>query len=173
MGIFNILMHIYSLIHEHKFGDIKYMTVWNYSLCSIYLILITICDTLFFFNKKNLELFNYILREIISPILSTNTYLVTITFWFAIKLIEEIKGKDIPNHKITNLKNIYIHLVISILITIDTILQKKMNINLIKCIIYMKCYLLAFMDYLFLFVFYLVIKLMQIMYMIFLKKFQF
>ena len=125
MGIFDILMHIYCLIKEHKFGDIKYMTVWNYSLCSIYLILITICDTLFFFNKKNLELFNYILREIISPILSTNTYLVTITFWFAIKLIEEINGKDIPNHRITNLKNIYIHLVISILITIDTIFTEK------------------------------------------------
>ena len=125
MGIFDILMHIYCLIKEHKFGDIKYMTVWNYSLCSIYLILITICDTLFFFNKKNLELFNYILREIISPVVSTNTYLVSITFWFVIKLMEEIKDKNKPEHSFTNIKNLYVHLVISILISIDTIFTEK------------------------------------------------
>ena len=125
MGIFDIIMHYYCLTHQMKLADIKYMTVWNYNLCSIYIILITICDTLFFFNKKNLEFFNYILREIISPVISTNTYLVTITFWFVIKVMEEINDKNKPEHSFTNIKNLYVHLVISILISIDTIFTEK------------------------------------------------
>ena len=125
MGIFDIIMHYYCLTHQIKPGDIKYMTVWNYNLCSVYIILITICDMLFFFNKKNLEFFNYILREIISPVVSTNTYLVSITFWFVIKLMEEIKDKNKPEHSFTNIKNLYVHLVISILISIDTIFTEK------------------------------------------------
>ena len=125
IGIFDFIMHIYCLCHENKLGDIKYMTVWNYNLCSLYLILITVCDTLFFFNKKNLENFNYFLRETISPILSTNTYLVTITFWLCIKLIEEINDENIPKHSITNIKNLFIHFMISILMSIDTIFTEK------------------------------------------------
>ena len=127
---------IYLCITLHPSQFLPHLTNWSFVLSSFYLLSIFICDTLlYFFGLKNLEKFNYFIRNIFSNMVFPYCFLISIGFWI-ILLIGFIspaetflkKGEEIPLDII--IINIYVHLGITGIMLVDLFLSKRNKIKL-------------------------------------------
>ena len=101
------------------------MTTWNYYISTIYLVTICICDFSFYILKSNkLDKVNEIFREKLSPAFTALTYLVSFTFW-VMNFPVIIKDGGDGNFGMSLYINLYVHLFLTILQTIDIFISYR------------------------------------------------
>ena len=130
IGIYTFIMIIYINIIFFSPSQLLFMTMWNFHISSIYLIILAICDfSLFVLKSNKLEKINEILREHLSPGFTAITYLVTFTFWVMIFPVLISEGN--PNFGMNLYLNLYLHLFLTIFETIDIFLSYRKNKRII------------------------------------------
>lgn len=83
--IFQTVLGIYILKDFSFTYIIVHFTCWNYMICSLYLILILICDTLvFFYSYTKFEILNSFLRDILSQICFSMSIGASLFYWLFI-----------------------------------------------------------------------------------------
>jgi hypothetical protein len=151
---FHIGMCIYWSMTQKNWRRLLFLTWWSLYLNSVFLIAILICDSILFFTKKTfLEKINFFFRNYYSSISISFSYFVTLIYW---SLIYVGSGFQMGKNLNDVLHNIYIHLLVSIFLTIDVFVAKreKKDFNSIEfsiiyliLIIYMIFYLIGKFEY--------------------------
>ena len=121
---FHIGMCFYWSMTQKNWRRLLFLTWWSLYLNSIFLIMILICDSILFFTKKTfLEKINFFFRNYYSSISISFSYFVTIIYWTLIYVGSGFQtgGKNLNDV----LHNIYIHLLVSIFLTIDVFMAKR------------------------------------------------
>ena len=125
LGIYAFIGIIHFNIIFFDVSQFLYMTIWNYYISSIYLIVISISDfSLYILKSNKLDNVNEIFRENLSPAFTALTYLVTITFWMIIFPMIVSEGDD-GNFGIGFYMNLYLHLFLTIFQTIDIFISYR------------------------------------------------
>ena len=124
MGIYSFIMIVYFELYYFKLRQFLFMTNWNFYISTIYLIGLSICDfSSYVFKSKKLEKLNKLFRENLSPAFTALTYLVTFTF--LVMIYPVILKRGDKNFGISAYINIYVHLILTIMQTIDIFLSYR------------------------------------------------
>ena len=130
IGLYALIMIIYINIIFFSPTQLLFMTMWNCHISTIYLIILAICDfSLFVLKSNKLEKINEFFRERLSPGFTAITYLVTFTFWAIIFPVLINEGDS--NFGIGLYLNLYVHLFLTILQTVDIFLSYRKNKGII------------------------------------------
>ena len=125
IAIYVFIMLLYIDITSFSFSQFLFMTMWNFYISTIYLVVVSLCDfSLFVFRSHKLEKINVIFRENLSPAFTALTYLVTFTFWVMIFPIIKNGNSD---YNISLYFDLYVHLFLTIFQTIDLFLSYRKN----------------------------------------------
>jgi hypothetical protein len=126
---------IYMIIRVKPSQFFPHLTNWSFLLSTLYLFSVIISDSnLFFFAKDNLEKFNYFFRNTFSKIAYPYCYLITLGFWI-ILIIGFITPIDTFIEKGTKITgemifiNLYVHLIVTIILTLDLFLYEREEIK--------------------------------------------
>lgn len=129
--LFHIYMFIYCLINFPVFSLKFHITNWSDYLSTFYLISIFVIDiSLYCFKSNKLEKYNLFIRETFAQIAFPFSYMISIGFW-SILLCGLILGVDTFKEggiEITVnlvLVNLYVHLAIALLLTLDLYLTYR------------------------------------------------
>ena len=126
IGLYAFIMIIYFDLNYFNPKQFLFMTIWNFYLSTLYLVIVSICDfSLYIFKSKKLENINAIFRENLSPAFTSLTYLVTFTFWVMIYPVLLKRGDK--NFGLTTYINVYVHLILTVLQTIDIFFSYRKN----------------------------------------------
>ena len=118
IGIYAFITFFYFEWNFFNIRQILFMTMWNLYISTIFLVTISICDfSLYLLKSNKLEKINELFRERLSPAFTALTYLVTFTFWVMIYPVLIKKGNG--NFGLTLYINLYVHLYLTILQTVD------------------------------------------------------
>ena len=117
------ILFFYLINNDFVYSIIIHITGWNYLLCSLYLLLIYICDTsTFLFSSTKFESIIFFLRNKFSHIIFSFCFFITLSYWVMtipfIYLIFESSGVDIFFH-------FYLHLGITIIMLIELIFNER------------------------------------------------
>jgi len=124
MGLYAFIMFVYFTITSFNVILFIFMTIWNYYISTVYLVTISICDFSSYILKSNkLDRVNEIFREKLSPAFTALTYLVTFTFWVMIFPVIFSEGNG--NFGVSLYMNLYLHLFLTILQTIDIFISYR------------------------------------------------
>ena len=125
IGLYAFITIVHFTIISFNFNQLVFMTTWNYYISTVYLITICICDFSFYVLKSHkLDKVNEIFRENLSPSFTGLTYLVTFTFWVMIFPVL-VKENGDRNYGMGLYKNIYVHLILTILHKIDIFISYR------------------------------------------------
>ena len=124
MGLYAFIMFVYFTITSFNVILFIFMTIWNYYISTVYLVTISICDFSSYILKSNkLDRVNEIFREKLSPAFTALTYLVTFTFW--VMIFPVIFSEGDGNFGVSLYMNLYLHLFLTILQTIDIFISYR------------------------------------------------
>jgi len=124
MGLYSFIMCIYFTITSFSIIQFIFMTIWNYYISTVYLVTISICDfSLYILKSNKLDRVNEIFREKLSPAFTALTYLVTFTFW--VMIFPVIISEGDGNFGVSLYMNLYLHLFLTILQTIDIFISYR------------------------------------------------
>ena len=127
IGIYVFIMFIYVEILLFNPNQFLFMTMWNFYLSTIYLIINSICDfSLFVLKSIKLEKLSELFRETLSPAFTALTFLVTFTFWVMIFPVI-LRDRGDGNFGLGLHVNLYVHLFLTIFQTIDIFLSYRIN----------------------------------------------
>ena len=126
IGLYAFIMIVYFDFNYFNPRQFLFMTIWNFYLSTLYLVVVSVCDfSLYVFKSKKLEKINATFRENLSPAFTSLTYLVTFTFWVMIYPVL-LKRRD-KNFGLTAYINVYVHLILTLLQTIDIFFSYRKN----------------------------------------------
>ena len=126
IGLYAFIMIVYFDFNYFNSKQFLFMTIWNLYLSTLYLVVVSVCDfSLYVFKSKKLEGINAIFRENLSPAFTSLTYLVTFTFWVMIYPVLLKRGDK--NFGLTTYINVYVHLILTVLQTIDIFFSYRKN----------------------------------------------
>ncbi len=128
---------IYLIIALAPSQFLPHLTNWSFFLSSIYLCSILVCDTsLYFFSSDKLENFNHFFRNIFSKIVFPFCFLISIGFWIILSIgfISSYNTFLDSDQEITIdmiIINTYVHLVITIIMVVELILNEREAIKIL------------------------------------------
>ena len=145
--IFQTILGIYILKDFSFTYIIAHFTCWNYMICSLYLILILICDTLvFFYSYTKFEILNSFLREIFSQICFSMSIGASLFYWLFIYTSNKNNNNQSESSNATlsqknnSLFNNHLHGGIILVMLIEIIFNKrkksKFDWDIIKSIVF-------------------------------------